>query len=66
MAVFCNEECEDMGAICDFCKHYIDDCEDTDNKFAGEGICAVTKERVDATDHCDEYFHCFMAERRGI
>jgi hypothetical protein len=61
MAVFCSKECEEVGAICDFCIHYKDDNEGTDKGFAGEGHCEVSKERVSACDYCDEHFHCFRA-----
>ncbi|PYY28257.1 hypothetical protein PIL02S_03403 [Paenibacillus illinoisensis] len=60
MAVFCDSECEMVGALCDFCTHYKDDC--TDGKFQGEGLCTVKGVRVEAHFSCDDDFHCFQAK----
>ena len=62
MAEFCSSSCV---AICDFCKNYKD--EDRDIKkiaggFAGEGVCDITKQKVEASDgaSCND-FKCFQA-----
>lgn len=62
MAKYCNAECEEVGSICDFCKHYLDDNENTEKSFAGEGLCLAKNIRVDALDSCDDDFYCFRIE----
>lgn len=65
MAVFCSDDCKDMGSICDFCKHYRDEYRDILklNEFAGNGVCAFDNSEVDACDgyNCDN-FMCFRIE----
>ncbi|WP_133014983.1 hypothetical protein [Clostridium cuniculi] len=62
MAKFCSVECEEVGAICDFCIYYQDEYRDIlqNGSFAGEGICGVTTEEVSACDgyNCEK-FECF-------
>lgn len=62
MAKFCSAECEGDGSICDFCSHYQDEYRDIlqNGSFVGEGMCAITKEEVLASDgfNCDD-FECF-------
>jgi hypothetical protein len=62
MAIYCNVECQEAGAICDFCIHYKDDNEGSDKGFAGEGFCEAKKIRVDACHMCEDDFHCFRAD----
>jgi len=58
MAVYCNDDCEKVGPICDFCVHYRDDR--TNGYFQGEGHCEAKKIRADASDSCEDDFHCFQ------
>jgi hypothetical protein len=60
MSVYCNSECEIVGAVCDFCIHYQDD--NTNGKFQGEGLCKAKEIRVEAYFSCDDDFHYFQAE----
>lgn len=62
MAIYCNDECKDMGGICDFCIYYQDANEDTNKGFAGEGVCTKKSIEVDACDGCDDDFHCTLVE----
>lgn len=73
MARFCSKECEQEGGLCDFCTHYKDEYRDIKKlkdkngnlKFAGEGICDITKENVMADDgyKCNN-FECFMIDNK--
>lgn len=65
IAIYCNNECREVGSICDFCKYYKDEYEGTDKGFAGEGICKVKNIEVLAHDGCDDDFHCFKADEEG-
>lgn len=57
MAKYCCDECI---AVCDFCKHYIDDSDKNEGEpFAGEGICLKKNKRVDASNYCLDDFECF-------
>lgn len=60
MAIHCSEECKEMGALCDFCIHYVDAAKG--NGFAGEGYCKVLNKPVDAFDYCEEHFHCVLVK----
>lgn len=65
MAKFCDKQCEEQGAICDFCKNYLDEDRDINklNTFVGVGICNITKEEVDACDGFGcEHFECFRVK----
>lgn len=64
MAKYCGEDCEKIGSICDFCKHYKDDSELTGGKFEGEGICAIKNVRTDALDSCDDDFYCSLIDKK--
>lgn len=59
MSVYCDSECEMVGAICDFCIHYKDDY--TNGKFQGEGTCKAKNIQTEAHFSCDDDFHCFQA-----
>jgi hypothetical protein len=63
MAVYCDEECKEVGGLCDFCIYYKDEYEGAD-KFAGEGVCLKKNIKVMAHDGCDDDFHCFIVENK--
>jgi hypothetical protein len=60
MVVYCDEECKEVGGLCDFCVYYKDEYEGTD-KFSGEGKCTKKNIEVMAHDGCDDDFHCTLA-----
>ncbi|PIH59087.1 hypothetical protein CS562_14190 [Paenibacillus sp. LK1] len=58
MAVYCDSECEMVGALCDFCIYYKDDY--TNGKFQGDGLCEKKNIRTEAIFSCNDDFHCFQ------
>jgi hypothetical protein len=73
MAKFCNDECKNIGSICDFCIHYKDKYRDIlklqrgdgSYEFAGEGICGISNSPTDALDGCGcDNFECFLISQK--
>jgi hypothetical protein len=61
LAKFCNDECEHLGAICDFCVHY-DFNGDEDGTYTGDGWCRKLQKSSEPHYGCDE-FVCFRIEK---
>lgn len=62
MAKFCEEGCH---AVCDFCKHYLDDSKTEGfnaDEFEGEGYCKAKDIRTEASGSCEDDFECFNIE----
>jgi len=56
---FCNECVGEVGACCDFCKHY--DFNGEDGIYTGNGHCRKHNRREDPGGACDD-FHCEKAK----
>lgn len=61
MNVYCSKDCEMTGAVCDFCKNYID--YGTHDEFAGTGMCNALQIEVDASGSCSNHFVCMNVKQ---
>ena len=71
MAKYCSKECEEIGAICDFCKYYDYNGEDIieddkvykDALYVGKGFCRLYKKQRDPHEGCND-FVCNMIKEK--
>lgn len=67
MAIFCSKECEETGAVCDFCCHFAPEIEYNGDAIIplNEGTCLATGDNVERSDgfRC-EYFVCFRTDEK--
>ena len=73
MPKFCSKECEEIGAVCDFCKYYDYNGKDLvgeDGKiykqaiYVGKGYCRLHKEHRDPYEGCND-FVCFKIKEKN-
>jgi len=73
MAKYCSKECEEIGAVCDFCKYYDyngKDFIDENGKvhkeaiYVGRGYCRLHKEKRDPGDGCNDFVCQYIKEKK--
>lgn len=55
---YCNKECEEVGAVCDFCIHFLLYKNKDGINIDGSGWCGLKRKEVDIGDGCKDNFYC--------
>ncbi len=63
MAKYCSKECEQVGAVCDFCIYY-DFNADEHGNYVENGYCNYHKEKRDPEQGCED-FVCYLVKEKN-